>query len=101
MDILKCFRAVITSDLVPVPKPSRESMDYLCNELQISPEELIYVGDSEVDKLFSQNCNVDFVPACWENKELENVENACLTPEMLMPRISDLITTPNNHFGSK
>ncbi len=101
MDVLKCFRAVITSDLVPVPKPSRESMDYLCNELQISPEELIYVGDSEVDKLFSQNCNVDFIPACWENKELASVENACLTPEMLMPRISDFIDSPTNHFGNR
>ena len=99
MDVLKCFRAVITSDLIQTPKPDRESIDYLCNELQTTPEELIYIGDSEIDKLFSQNCNVDFIPACWENKELAEEENACNDPEMLMPRINDLISPPTNHFG--
>ncbi len=91
MDILHCFKAIITSDLIQKPKPNSESMDLLVNKIQINSNEIIYIGDSEVDKIFSQNCNVDFIPACWDNKELEKEENACITTEMLMPTIELII----------
>ena len=70
--ILNCFKLLITSDIVKSPKPNTESMEYLCNALQLSKEDIIYIGDSETDKVFSQNCNISFIPACWENTELED-----------------------------
>ena len=86
-DILSFFKLIITSDLIKNPKPHKDSIGYLCNKLHLIPEELIYIGDSEIDKIFSQNCNIDFIPACWENKELENEENACSTPEEIIEKI--------------
>lgn len=90
-DVLHSFKIIITSDLVKSPKPSRDSLDYLCNKLQITPKEIIYIGDSEVDKIFSQNCNLDFIPVCWENKELANEKEACASQEMLLSKINDYI----------
>ena len=86
-DIIDCFKIVITSDLINNPKPSRDSIDYLCDELKLVPEELIYIGDSIIDKTFSKNCNIDFIPACWENHELENEDNACFTSEEIINKI--------------
>ena len=86
-DVIDCFKIVITSDLINNPKPSRDSIDYLCGELQLFPEELIYIGDSIIDKAFSKNCNIDFIPACWENHELENEDNACFYPDEIINKI--------------
>lgn len=97
-DILSCFKVIITSDLIKNPKPHKDSVDYLCNKLQLIPEELIYIGDSEIDKIFSQNCNIDFIPACWENKELENEEKACVTPEEIIKRIKEFNIPNINHL---
>lgn len=91
-DIQNCFRLIVTSDIIEKPKPNRESIDYLCDQLQLNPEDIIYIGDSEIDKEFSQVCKVDFIPACWENKELENEKLACNTTEMLMTRINEYIS---------
>ena len=86
-DVIDCFKIVITSDLINNPKPSRDSIDYLCDELKLVPEELIYIGDSIIDKTFSKNCNIDFIPACWENHELKNEDNACFTSEEIINKI--------------
>lgn len=86
-DVLEYFKIVITSDLVNNPKPDPESINYLCQELKIKPGDIIYIGDSEIDKAFSINCNMSFIPACWENKELVNEENACLLIDDLIAKI--------------
>ena len=98
--ILNCFKLLITSDIVKSPKPNTESMEYLCNALQLSKEDIIYIGDSETDKVFSQNCNISFIPACWENTELEDEENACFSLNDLMDRINayNLNLSDNNMF---
>ena len=89
-DILNCFKVIVTSDVIEKPKPNKESIDYLCEKLKLDPKDIIYIGDSKIDKTFSYNCNISFIPACWENKELENEEMACNAPEMLIARI-DLV----------
>lgn len=87
-DIIHCFSVIVTSDIVAKPKPYTDSIDYLCNELKIKIEDIIYIGDSEIDKIFSQNCSMDFIPACWENTELKDEKNACLTVENLLSSIN-------------
>jgi len=77
-DVLIYFESIVTSDKIENPKPHKDSMNILCNELKCNPEDVIYIGDSYIDKEFSKNSNVTFIPACWENKELINEENACL-----------------------
>ena len=90
-DILNCIKLIITSDIIKKPKPNTESMEYLCNTLKLHPEDIIYIGDSETDKLFSINSSVDFTPATYENKELEDEENACNTQELLSEKINSMI----------
>ncbi len=90
-DVLDCFKIIVTSDLINNPKPHRDSIDYLCNKLKITPDDIIYIGDSEVDKDFSDNCHITFIPACWENKELENITNACNSTDKLMEIINQFI----------
>ena len=87
-NILDCFKLVVTSDIVKSPKPNIESMTYLCKALELSKEDIIYIGDNEIDKAFAHNCSVCFIPACWENNELKNEENACFSIDDLMRKIN-------------
>ncbi len=96
-DILDTFKIIITSDLIKNPKPDPEGIVYLCNELQLTREEVIYIGDSEIDKIFSQNCNIDFIPACWENIELEKENEVCLNIE----KLNDIINKYNSNTSDK
>ncbi len=76
-DIKEYIKAVVTSDLVDNPKPSSDSMVYLCNKMNCTSDDVIYIGDSKSDMEFAKNSNCFFIPACWENNELANEENAC------------------------
>lgn len=79
-DIIDCFKIIITSDIISSPKPNIESMNYLCSKLNCTNQDIIYIGDSVIDKEFALNSKVTFIPACWENKELINEDNACFNP---------------------
>ena len=85
--------AIITSrnsDLVDNPKPSIDSMNYLCNKLNCSTDDVIYLGDSNIDKTFAKNTNVTFIPCCYENKELINEEYKCMNPIDLIKMIEEI-----------
>lgn len=82
-DIDKLFKVIVTSDKVKNPKPNVESMEYLCNELNCSSKDVLYIGDSYLDKEFAKNSNCYFIPACYDNKELVNEKNACFDPKEL------------------
>ena len=79
-DIKDYLKIVVTSDLVDLPKPSVNSMNYFCNKMNCNVDEVIYVGDSKSDLEFAKNSNCDFIPACWDNKILINEDKACLKP---------------------
>ena len=89
-DIIDNIKIVITSDLINKPKPNRDSIDYLCNKLKCNTEDIIYIGDSNIDKQFAINSNVKFIPACFENKELSNEENACYNSNDLLSIIDSM-----------
>ena len=83
-DIINIFKVIVTSDLVNKHKPSRDSMDYLCNKLNCNSNEVIYIGDSYIDLEFARNSGCEFIPACWENKELINEVDAITEPIKLL-----------------
>ena len=83
-DINELFKIIITSDMVKLAKPNPESMNYLCNQLKCKNEEIIYIGDSYIDKDFALNSNCLFIPACYDNKELSNEEYACFNPRDIL-----------------
>ena len=80
-NISDLFKIIVTSDKIQYAKPNPESMNYLCNQLNCKNEEVLYIGDSYIDKEFAKNSNCSFIPACFENKELKNEENACFNPK--------------------
>ncbi len=90
-DISELFKIIVTSDKIIKPKPDKQSMEYLCNELNCSSLEVVYIGDSYVDKEFALNSNCEFIPVCYDNKELINEENACLNPKDI-PSIIDAMS---------
>ena len=58
-------------------------MEYLCNKLNCSNLEVVYIGDSYIDKEFANDSKCLFIPACYDNKELCNEKNACFNPSNL------------------
>ena len=82
-DINNLFKIIVTSDKIKNAKPNSDSMDYLCKQLHCNNKEIIYIGDSIIDKDFANNSNCYFIPACYDNKELCNEKNACFNPSDL------------------
>ena len=87
-DVMGIFKAIVTSDKIVNPKPNKESMDYLCNELNCKCSDVIYIGDNNIDLMFSINSGVSFIPAVWENKELSNQKYACFDPKDIIEKIN-------------
>ena len=55
------FNVLIGNEDIKQPKPHPESIYQALNELHISPDEMIYVGDSTVDGETAQNAAVPFI----------------------------------------
>ena len=89
-DISSFFSIIVTSDLVNNHKPNRDSMDYLCNKLNCNTNEVIYIGDSNIDQEFAKNSNCSFIGACWDNKELINEKIIAYNPIDILERISNI-----------
>ena len=90
-DINELFKVVVTSDKIKNAKPAIDSMEYLCNKLNCTSEEVLYIGDSVLDKEFAINSNCLFIPACYDNKELSNEKYACFDPKDIPKIIEDII----------
>ena len=87
-DIIDLFKVIVTSDLINNHKPSRDSMDYLCNKLNCNENDIIYIGDSIIDKEFAKNSNCSFISACWDNKELIDEKFCAINPSDIIRIIS-------------
>ncbi len=55
-------------------------MDYLINKLGLKKEDIIYIGDSIIDRDFAKGSGVKFIAACWDSKELINEDNVAINP---------------------
>lgn len=89
-DINNLFKVVVTSDKINNPKPHIDSMNYLCNELNCSSKEVLYIGDSLSDKQFAENSHCLFIAACYDNKELIEEDNKVLDPKDLIEVINKM-----------
>lgn len=56
-------------------KPERDMIDMVLNELNVSCEEAIYVGDSEVDIKTARNSNLKCISVTWGFRERELIES--------------------------
>lgn len=59
------FDEVVTADLVPAPKPDPSSLHRLMERQQLTPDEILFVGDTIHDSRCAERAGVDFVLAGW------------------------------------
>lgn len=62
------FDLVVTAMDVRFPKPHPEPIKKVANHFSVAPEEMIYVGDSQVDELAAKAAGVPFV--AYRNPDL-------------------------------
>ncbi len=60
-DLQRYFDLVVSASDVAHPKPHPDIMDKILSSFGVSPEEIVYVGDSSVDESFAANTGVFFV----------------------------------------
>ncbi len=46
-------------------KPAPDGLDRLCEGLQLSKEQVVYIGDSEVDVMTARNAGIDCIAVDW------------------------------------
>ncbi len=63
------FLKVVTSLNVKRPKPAPDGLQEILDELQCSPKETLFVGDSVLDKMQAAACGVELV--AFKNRELD------------------------------
>lgn len=67
------FDTIITVEDSIAPKPSAEPMLAYLNKTGVSPQEVIYVGDTCYDSECAANCGVDFGLAIWGCHSAESI----------------------------
>jgi len=65
LDIVDYFDAVACSDEVARGKPYPDMLYKILDELDIKPQEAIFVGDGERDKEASKNAHIDYIMVHW------------------------------------
>ena len=64
------FEMVVTALDVEHPKPHPESIEKIIQELKLSKEEAVFVGDSEVDQQTARSSGIKFI--AYKNKGIAN-----------------------------
>lgn len=57
-------------------KPDKEIFDLVCKEMNIPKDNIIYIGDSEVDCEFARNCNMKFIGVDWGFRTYDQLKEA-------------------------
>ncbi len=65
------FDTMVVDDDVSEPKPDSEGIEKAMADLQATPSETIYVGDSLSDLEAAKGAGVDFFAALWSKNEAE------------------------------
>lgn len=89
-DVIDCFSDIITCDQISYSKPSPESMNILYNKFNLVPNETVYIGDSEIDMIFSNNSGCNFIQAAWDSDIINDEIYYCKNPGDLLKKIGNL-----------
>ncbi|NEW61201.1 HAD family hydrolase [Sulfurovum sp. bin170] len=65
LDIYEKFDVIACADDVPLAKPHPEMLYKILDELKLTRDEAIFVGDGERDLLASQNAKIDYLMVNW------------------------------------
>ncbi len=67
------FYPVVTAEMVSNPKPHPESIFYILKKWELKPEEVLFIGDSQVDQKAAKAAGIDFVS--YKNNALNGLFN--------------------------
>lgn len=66
--LLRYFHAIVTAADVARPKPEPDMMNKILRTFSVSPQQVLFIGDSRVDEQFAVNTGVRF--AAYKNPDL-------------------------------
>jgi phosphoglycolate phosphatase len=64
------FEMVVTALDVKNPKPHPESIEKIVRELNLSKEEAVFIGDSDVDQQTAKSSGIKFI--AYKNRNIQN-----------------------------
>ena len=68
-------------------KPHHDMIDNIVKHYEVSKEEVLYVGDTNVDEETAQNSEVDYVLVTYGYRTIEEIKNSCVC--------TNLVNTPD------
>ncbi|MBD3922131.1 HAD-IA family hydrolase [Paenibacillus sp. PR3] len=87
-NILHQFDSIVVSDEIGIRKPKKEIFDLALNELHLSSDEVLYVGDSLSDDYNgARNARIDF---CYYNRKGQAIPNE-IAPRYVINELRDLM----------
>lgn len=69
-NLLPYFEMVVTALDVKNPKPNPESIEKIIEAFKLKKEEIVFVGDSDVDQQTAKSSGIKFI--AYKNKEIAN-----------------------------
>lgn len=63
-------------------KPDKEMLEYILDKYNLKREDILYVGDSDIDILFSLNSNIDYVIVNYGYRSEEDLKK--LNPKIMI-----------------
>jgi HAD superfamily hydrolase (TIGR01549 family) len=68
------FTLIVGSDIVKTSKPNPDILLYIIQKFDIKKKDVLFIGDSQKDKLCAKNAHIDFMLINEENiKKLTSV----------------------------
>ena len=64
-------------------KPDRNMIDNIIKHYQVKPEEVIYVGDTNVDEETALNAGIDYVLVTYGYRTLDEIKESCQCKTLL------------------
>lgn len=76
MSIYKRFESVRGADTVPKPKPHPDGLIQVCQELNLRPDECVYIGDSPSDAVCADQAGMPSIGVVWGSHGEESLSKA-------------------------
>jgi beta-phosphoglucomutase-like phosphatase (HAD superfamily) len=73
------FLSIHGADTVPAPKPEPDGLYQICKELNVSPANAVYIGDSPTDALAADAAGMPSIGVTWGSHSEESVRNSRFT----------------------
>ena len=70
------FESIHGADSVPQPKPHPDGLFQICKELNLSPSDCVYVGDSPSDGKAAKNAGMKAIGVTWGSHEVDTLKGA-------------------------